>query len=219
MGTEMKKLIAPSLLSADFSCLKEELKTVESAEILHIDIMDGHFVPNISFGPMLVKAIRKESDMIFDCHLMVSHPLQFIPAFADAGADIIMVHLEAEDDVSQCLAKIKELGKKGGIVLNPDTPAKEVIPYLDRVDMILLMSVYPGFGGQKYISSVTDKIKEVRELIGSRPIDLEIDGGINMETVSQAAAAGVNIIVAGTAVFGKENRREAIQALLEAAEA
>lgn len=214
----MKKVIAPSLLSADFSCLREELKTVESTEILHIDIMDGHFVPNITFGPPLVKAIRKESDMIFDCHLMVSHPLAFLTAFAEAGADIITVHLEAEDDVDACLDKVKELGKKGGIVLNPDTPAEAVIPYLNKVDMILLMSVYPGFGGQKYITSVTEKLQKVKALIGDRPIDLEIDGGINLETISQAAQAGANIIVAGTAVFGADNRQKAIQALLEAAE-
>ncbi len=209
--------IAPSLLSADFSCLREELKTVKNTPILHIDIMDGHFVPNITFGPPLVKAIRKESDMIFDCHLMVSHPLQFIPAFAEAGADIITVHVEAEDDTLQCLQAIREQGKKCGIVLNPDTPAQAAAPYLDQVDMILLMSVYPGFGGQKYITQVTEKIKQVRQMIGERNIDLEIDGGINLETIGEAVRAGANVIVAGTAVFGMPDRDRAMQQLKEAA--
>lgn len=209
--------IAPSLLSADFSCLSVELKTVETAEFLHIDIMDGHFVPNITFGPPLVKAIRKESDLIFDCHLMVTNPLKFIPAFAEAGADIITVHVEAEDDTAECLQAIKACGKKCGIVLNPDTPAKAADPYLDDVDMVLLMSVYPGFGGQRYIPAVTAKIKALRETIGDRDIDLEIDGGINLETIRQAAEAGANVIVAGTAVFGAENRPAAIQKLRKAA--
>ncbi len=210
--------IAPSLLSADFACLREELKTVESTTILHIDIMDGHFVPNITFGPPLVKAIRKESDLIFDCHLMVSHPLQFIPAFAEAGADIITVHVEAEDDTMKCLEEIRKHGKKCGIVLNPDTPAEAAIPYLDQVDMILLMSVYPGFGGQKYITAVTEKIRQVRQMIGDREIDLEIDGGINLKTIGEAARAGANVIVAGTAVFGMPDRPLAMKQLKEAAE-
>ncbi len=209
--------IAPSLLSADFSCLKDEVKTVEHAKLLHIDVMDGNFVPNISFGPSLVKAIRKESELIFDCHLMVQHPLKFIPAFADAGADIITVHLEAEDDTFECLEKIRSCGKKCGVVLNPDTPVERVLPYLDQVDMILLMSVYPGFGGQKYIPAVTDKIREIRKMIGDRKIDLEIDGGINLETIGEAAGAGANVIVAGTAVFGTPDRPLAISQLKEAA--
>lgn len=215
MKTTIK--IAPSLLSADFSCLGAELKTVETAELLHIDIMDGHFVPNITFGPPLVKAIRKETDLLFDCHLMVTNPLQFIPAFAEAGADIITVHAEAADDTAECLKAIKACGKKGGIVLNPDTPAEAAEPYLDDVDMVLLMSVYPGFGGQKYISAVTDKIRVLKEKIGDRAIDLEIDGGVNLETVGQAAQAGANVIVGGTAVFGAENRPAAIRKLREAA--
>lgn len=209
--------IAPSLLSADFSCLREELQTVKDAEVLHIDIMDGHFVPNITFGPPLVKAIRKQSGLIFDCHLMVTNPLKFIPAFAEAGADIITVHVEAEDDTAQCLQAIKACGKKCGIVLNPDTPAEAAELYLDDVDMVLLMSVYPGFGGQKYIPAVTAKIKALKEKIGDREIDLEIDGGINLETIRQAAEAGANVIVGGTAVFGAENRPTAIRALREAA--
>lgn len=219
MGTKMKHTIkiAPSLLSADFSCLSAELKTVEKAEFLHIDIMDGHFVPNITFGPPLVKAIRKESGLFFDCHLMVTNPLKFIPAFAEAGADIITVHVEAEDDTAKCLQAIKACGKKCGIVLNPDTPAEAAEPYLDDVDMVLLMSVYPGFGGQKYIPAVTAKIKALKEKIGDREIDLEIDGGINLETIRQAAEAGANVIVGGTAVFGAENRPAAIQKLREAA--
>lgn len=215
MKTTIK--IAPSLLAADFSCLGAELKTVETAELLHIDIMDGHFVPNITFGPPLVKAIRKETGLLFDCHLMVTNPLKFISAFAEAGADIITVHVEAEDDTAECLRAIKACGKKCGIVLNPDTPAEAAEPYLDDVDMVLLMSVYPGFGGQKYISAVTDKIKALKEKIGARDIDLEIDGGINLETVRQAAAAGANVIVGGTAVFGAESRPAAIQKLREAA--
>lgn len=205
--------IAPSLLSADFADLKNEIKDISAADFVHLDVMDGQFVPNISFGIPVIKSLRKHSDLIFDVHLMIKNPIKYIEDFAKAGADIITFHVEADDDVSETIDKIKSCNVKCGIVLSPDTEAEAVLPYLDKVDMILLMSVYPGFGGQKYISRVTDKIRKVKEYIGDRSIDLEIDGGITSENVGEAVSAGANVIVAGTSVFGKENRTEAIEGL------
>ena len=205
--------IAPSLLSADFSDLKNEIKDISTADFVHLDVMDGQFVPNISFGIPVIKSLRKHSDLIFDVHLMIKNPLKYIEDFCNAGADIITFHVEADDNVSDTIEKIKECGKKCGIVLSPDTEAEAVLPYIDMVDMILLMSVYPGFGGQKYIDRVTDKIKKVKEYIGDKNIDLEIDGGITSENVHTAIKAGANVIVAGTSVFGKENRAKAIEEL------
>lgn len=205
--------IAPSLLSADFSDLKNELKDISNANFVHLDVMDGQFVPNMSFGAPVIKSIRKSSDLVFDVHLMIKNPLRYIEDFCKAGADIITFHVEADDDVNETILKIKEFGVKCGIVLSPDTEAEAVLPYIDMVDMILLMSVYPGFGGQKYIPRITDKIKKVREYIGDRNIDLEIDGGITQENVSIAIDAGANVIVAGTSVFGKDDRKKAIEEL------
>ena len=205
--------IAPSLLSADFADLKNEIIDIETADFVHLDVMDGQFVPNISFGIPVIKALRKHSKLIFDVHLMIKNPLKYIEAFYKAGADMITFHVEADDDVLETINKIKECGIKCGIVLSPDTEAEAVLPYLDKVDMILLMSVYPGFGGQKYIPSVTEKIKKVKEYIGNRNIDLQIDGGITEENVKTAIDAGANVIVAGTSVFGKEDRKKAIEEL------
>lgn len=205
--------IAPSLLSADFSDLKNEIKDISNADFVHLDVMDGQFVPNISFGAPVIKSIRKHSDLVFDVHLMIKNPLKYIEDFCKAGADIITFHVEADDDVDETISKIKEFGVKCGIVLSPDTDAEVVLPYVDKVDMILLMSVYPGFGGQKYISRITDKIKKVREYIGNRNVDLEIDGGITKENVDEAINAGANVIVAGTSVFGKDDRKKAIEEL------
>ncbi len=205
--------IAPSLLAADFANLEKEIKDIKNADFVHLDIMDGQFVPNISFGIPVIKALRKHSDLVFDVHLMIKNPLRYIKAFADAGADIITFHVEADDNIEETINEIKACGKKCGIVLSPDTEAEAVIPYLDMVDMILIMSVYPGFGGQKYIPSSADKLRKVKEYIGSREIDLEIDGGITAENVSLVIDAGANVIVAGTSVFGKEDRFKAIEDL------
>lgn len=204
-------IIAPSMLSADFANLERDLSEISQADPhawLHVDVMDGHFVPNITLGPDQVKCLRKVSPLFFDVHLMISKPLQYIPQFAQAGADLITVHVEADHDVDECLSLIKQYGKKAGIVLSPDTPAEVVIPYLDRVDLILLMSVYPGFGGQKYITRITEKLQRVKALIGQRSIRLEIDGGINFDTLPMALTAGADTIVSGSCLFSgnmKEN--------------
>ena len=205
--------ISPSLLAADFSDLKNEIKDIQTADYVHLDIMDGQFVPNISFGAPVVKALRKHSDLVFDVHLMIKNPNKYIEDFVKAGADIITFHVEADDDVDETLDKIKSFGIKCGIVLSPDTEAEAVIPYLDKVDMILLMSVYPGFGGQKYMPRIAEKLKKVKEYIGTRDIDLEIDGGIGEANIDEVINAGANVIVAGTSVFGKENRANAIKGL------
>ena len=205
--------IAPSLFAADFSNLRSEIADISSADYLHLDIMDGHFVPNISFGPQLVKSIRPYSDLVFDVHLMITNPVKYIPSFLKAGADIITVHVEAEDDTAEALKLIKDSGKKCGIVLSPDTPQEAALPFLDTVDMILIMSVYPGFGGQKFMERVLPKISYLKDIRGSRKYEIEIDGGINEETAYYACEAGVDVLVAGTTVFKAENRREIIENL------
>lgn len=205
--------IAPSLLSADFADLKNEVKTIETADFIHLDVMDGQFVPNMSFGAPVIKALRKHSNLVFDVHLMIKNPERYIEDFVKAGADIITFHVECDDDTDKTIEKIKSFGIKCGIVLSPDTEAEAVLPYLDKVDMILLMSVYPGFGGQKFIERITDKVKKVREYIGERNIDLEIDGGITKDNVNIAVSAGANVIVAGTSVFGEADRAAAIRGL------
>lgn len=200
----MKNKLSPSMLSADFADLKTDLKKMEDAgaDWLHVDIMDGHFVPNITFGPDQMGQLKKACSLPFDVHLMISHPLQYIPAFIKNGADLLAVHVETTDDMAACYDLCEAAGVKKGLVLSPDTPAEAVLPWLDRVDLILLMSVYPGFGGQSYIPATTDKIARVKALIGERPIDLEVDGGINKQTAPEVLAAGCNVLVAGSAVFG-----------------
>lgn len=202
----MKKIIAPSILSADFFRLGEQLKEVEAsrAEYLHIDVMDGVFVPSISFGMPVIRSIRSQTSLFFDVHLMIVEPIRYIEEFADCGADLITFHLEAAaDKVQETIDRIHACGCRAGLSIKPDTPAETLKPYLDSVDMILIMSVEPGFGGQKYIPESTDKIKKTYEMIqaSGRSIDLEVDGGINEETIGLAAEAGANVIVAGSAVF------------------
>ena len=198
--------IAPSLLSADFSRLQEEVRDIEQggADWLHLDVMDGHFVPNITFGPGLIKALRPHSKLFFDVHLMIVEPIRYVEGFAAIGADMITFHLEAaEGHVEETIDKIHALGCKAGISIKPATPVTEVVPYLEKLDMILIMTVEPGFGGQKYIENSTEKIRQMRSLVQQRGLetDIQVDGGITAENVSVVKEAGANVIVAGSAIF------------------
>ena len=217
----MRKIkIAPSILSADFARVGEEIANItrDGADVLHLDVMDGSFVKNISFGPKFIKEARPYSKAVFDAHLMIVNPWNYIRQFADAGADIITVHYEAcGDRLKETLKAIKDLGVKCGAVINPNTEVKEIENVIDECDMLLLMSVYPGFGGQKFIPEVLPKIEQARKLIEKtgKDIDLEIDGGINKENVRLVKDAGANVIVAGSTVFNEVDRAKIIKELRE----
>ena len=210
--------IAPSILSADFSKMGEEVRSLEEsgADLVHCDVMDGVFVNNITFGIKMVEDLRKITALPLDCHLMIVQPEKYVERFAAAGADIITVHYEAcKDNLASVLKLIRSTGKKCGAVINPDTPVEKIKDEILLCDMVLVMSVFPGFGGQKFIPSVLDKVREIRAVIdgSGKDIDLQIDGGITAENVAQAKAAGANVIVAGSAVFKAENRAEIIAKL------
>lgn len=216
-GSQHAVAVAPSILSADFSHLADEVRAVEAVgvELLHVDVMDGNFVPNISFGSLVVSALNAAATVPLDTHLMIANPDKYIPDFIDAGADILTIHVEASSDVSRDLKEIRGRGAKCGLALNPDTSLALVTPHLEGLDLLLVMSVFPGFGGQKFIESVLEKIERAAALREQRGLDfaIEIDGGIGAESAVSARGAGVDVLVAGTAIFKESDYGAAVQAI------
>jgi ribulose-phosphate 3-epimerase len=210
--------IAPSLLSADFARLDEELQTIASADLLHLDVMDGHFVPNITMGPAIIKALRGRTKLPFDCHLMISEPQRYIDRFLDAGANMISVHVEAEPHLQRALQLIRDGGAKAGIAINPATSAETLSSAIEFCDYVLVMTVNPGFGGQKFIEPVVPKIRHISGLIRERGlrVEIEVDGGIDSRTAPVVVAAGASILVAGSAVFGQDDRAAAMESIRSA---
>ena len=206
----MKKIqISPSILSADFSQLNNEIKRLEEggADMIHVDVMDGHFVPNLTIGPPVIKALKKQCSIKFDVHLMISPVHKYIEAYSDAGADIITIHPEATEDLEKSILKIRSLNKQVGVSLNPESKIELIIDYLEKIDLVLIMSVNPGFGGQKFMPEVLDKVKQLKIIQSQNNVDfdIEIDGGINFENCQKAIEAGANILVSGTTVFKSNN--------------
>lgn len=209
--------IAPSLLSCDFSKMGEEIIRMDEAgaDWMHLDVMDGHFVPNLTFGAPVIKAVRKYTNRPFDVHLMISEPLRYIDDFANAGADIITFHIECDSDIDATIDKIRSRGIKPGLVIKPNTPAWTVFPYLEKIDLVLVMTVEPGFGGQSFMADMLPKVKEIHDECERKNIDIliEADGGIGKDTIAQAADAGIDVCVAGTAVFKAADAKKAIEHL------
>ncbi len=207
----MEMKISPSMLASDYANLEAELKKCESAELIHLDVMDGHFVPNISIGAPVIKAMKRVCSVPFDVHLMISDPLKYIEDFADAGADIITFHTECESDINETINKILECGCKAALAVKPATPVEAVYPYIDKLSMVLVMTVEPGFGGQSFMENMMPKIERLRADFPD--IDIQVDGGVNAETIKTCARAGANVFVAGSAVFKSENPQETIALL------
>lgn len=205
--------ISPSMLACDFANIESELKKCESADLIHLDVMDGHFVPNITIGAPVIKAMNAVCDIDFDVHLMISEPLKYIEDFADAGADIITFHVECDSDINETVNEIIHCGCKAGLAVKPATPIEAVYPYIDRLSMVLVMTVEPGFGGQSFMDDMMPKIEKLRKDFPH--IDIQVDGGINPETIKTCAKAGANVFVAGSAVFKSENPKETIIQLKE----